>query len=118
MLFSAVAASSQAVGGRSISHYADEMCEKQGIKDSKEYLKVALKLVSDAEYKISNIGIMIEGKRPKILPIEDDMKKTIASLCGINEDKVGITATSGEDLTTFGRGEGMQCFSVVTLVKK
>ena len=118
ILHSLFNALSQGVGGRGLSHYADEMLEKQGIKDSKEYLGVALKLVDDAEYKLNNIGIMLEGKKPRILPIEDEIKKSIASLCNIDADKIGITATSGEDLTVFGKGKGMQCFTAVTLVKK
>jgi len=118
ILHSLFNALSQAVGGRGLSHYADDMLEKQGIKDSKEYLKVALKLVADAEYKLNNVGIMLEGKKPRILPIEDDVKKSVALLCGIDVGMVGITATSGEDLSVFGKGKGMQCFSAITLVKK
>ena len=43
------------------------------------------------------------------------MKKTIASLLNIQPNQVGITFTSGEGLTSFGRGEGIQALSVVLM---
>jgi 2C-methyl-D-erythritol 2,4-cyclodiphosphate synthase len=32
-------------------------------------------------------------------------------------DAIGINATSGEDLTAFGQGQGVQAFCIVSLVK-
>ncbi|MFH1642234.1 MAG: 2-C-methyl-D-erythritol 4-phosphate cytidylyltransferase [Nanoarchaeota archaeon] len=107
---------SQAVGGRSLGFYADKMCSS-GITDSKEYLKKALQLVSEREYQITNIGIMFEGKHPNISVYEDQIKKSIASLCSIDPSNIGITATSGEDLTSWGKGQGVQAFSIVSLTK-
>jgi 2-C-methyl-D-erythritol 4-phosphate cytidylyltransferase/2-C-methyl-D-erythritol 2,4-cyclodiphosphate synthase len=108
---------SQGIGDRSIGHYADSMCEN-GIKDSREYVKVILKRMNDRNYEINNIGIMLEGKKPKISSYEDKIKESLARLLSLNEDKIGITATSGEEMTAFGKGIGMQCFCVVTLNKK
>ena len=108
---------SQAVGGRSLGHYADKMYEK-GITDSKEYIKEALKLLDEGGYALNNIGIMFEGKKPKILDHEDKMKEIIAALCSIDKTNIGITATSGEDLTPWGKGEGCQAFAVVTVYRK
>ena len=92
--------------------------KEQGIKDSKEYLKVILDIMNDRGYSIGNVGIMLEGKQPRILPIEDQLKESIDSLINLGKDKIGITATSGEALSPFGKGLGMQCFCVVTLNKK
>ena len=33
----------------------------------------------------------------------------------LNKENIGITYTSGEGLTAFGQGKGMQCFCVVTI---
>jgi len=108
---------SQAVGGKSIGNYADQMLQN-GVTDSKEYLKVALGLVDEAGYKVNNVGIMLEGRNPKLDDHHDNIKESIASLCGIDKEKVGLTATSGEDLTPFGKGLGIQAFAVVTVNKK
>jgi len=107
---------SQAVGKRSIGFYSDKMC-REGIKDSREYLKLALKMVKDSGYKVNNIGVMIEAKKPRIEPYVDDMKKSIARILMITQNMVGITATSGEGLTAFGRGMGIQVFAIATVVR-
>jgi len=117
ILHSLFNALSQAIGKKSLSYYADPMCKK-GIKDSKEYLKVILKKVKDEGYEINNIGIMIEAKKPRLEHYEIKIKENIAKLCSIDKNQVGVTTTSGEELTAFGKGLGIQVFSVVTVAKK
>ncbi len=45
------------------------------------------------------------------------MKEKIANTCEINRSQVGITATTGEDLTSFGKGEGLQCICIITTME-
>ena len=45
------------------------------------------------------------------------MKENIAQICKINISDIGITATTGEDLTAFGRGEGIQVITLITVIK-
>lgn len=49
-------------------------------------------------------------KSPKI----EEMRKNIARILNINESSVGITATSGEELTEFGKGNGISVFVCMT----
>ena len=113
-LFNAVA---QALGEGSISYYADPLCRK-GITDSSKYLAVIRGIMAQRGYAVGNIGIMLEGKRPRVAGLEGPMKERIAGIFGITPDHIGITATTGEGLTDFGRGLGMQCFCVVMLQRK
>lgn len=109
---------SQACGGESLGYYADPLCQK-GIKDSREYMKIPMKMVREMGYRVQNVGIMVEARTPH-LSMEDiaKMKYSIASLTGVSEKDVGITITSGEGLTAFGRGEGMLAQAVVSLVNR
>lgn len=108
---------SQACGGQSIGHYADPLLE-QGIRDSREYLKVPLDMVSGMGYRIQNIGIMVEAARPRFPPETiERMRNSIAQLAGIGEGDVGLTFTSGEGLTSFGRGEGILAQAIVSIIK-
>jgi 2-C-methyl-D-erythritol 2,4-cyclodiphosphate synthase len=113
-LFNAI---SQACGGRSLGFYADQLLE-EGVTDSARYLAVALGLVKERNCRVHNIGIMVEAKRPRI-PLEDidRMRRAIAGLVGIHERDVGITLTSGEGLSSFGRGKGILVQAVVSLVE-
>lgn len=111
------AAIEQALGRENFSVYADRMCQ-DGITDSVEYLKVAKAHLEADGYIIGNLGISVEGRKPKILPIEDGIKTKLSEILEIGKDRIGINATTGENLTAFGRGEGIQVFAVVSLMKK
>ena len=90
---------------------SDEMC-KNGITDSEEYLKEALKYLNE---KIVHVSISIECKIPKITPKIEEMRKNIARILCISENSVGITATTGEGLTEFGKGNGVAVFACLTV---
>lgn len=90
---------------------SDDMC-KAGIKDSEEYLKEALKYL---ENKIVHVSVSIECQTPKISPKIEEMRKNISRILGIAENAIGITATSGEGLTEFGKGNGISVFSCITV---
>lgn len=90
---------------------SDEMC-KNGIKDSNEYLKESLKYLDS---KIVHISVSIEALNPKISPKVEEIRKSIANILGITENSVGITATTGEGLTEFGKGQGISCFAILTV---
>jgi 2-C-methyl-D-erythritol 2,4-cyclodiphosphate synthase len=45
------------------------------------------------------------------------MRANIAKLCKLDISQVGITATSGEGLTDFGCGEGVQAFCIITTIE-
>src|SRR3989344_5024151 len=107
----------QSMGGNSIGHYADDMF-RNGISDSKEYLKVALDMLKINDYQINNIGVMIECKTPKIDPKADEIRDSIEALTGVPGERIGVTATTGEGLTDAGKGLGIQVFSVVSVSKK
>lgn len=91
---------------------ADDLCLKDGITDSEVYLREALKTLGAQQ--ISHIALTIEGKRPKLKERLVEMRQNIASVVQLDISQVGITATSGEGLTDFGCGEGVQCFAIVT----
>ena len=92
---------------------ADKMC-REGITDSREYLKAALEDLAAMGQKVSHVSFTIECSRPKISPMADEMRGSIGSLLGIPASEVGITATTGEGLTDFGRGLGISVFCIIT----
>lgn len=97
-----------------IGAVADKMC-REGITDSKEYLKVAL--VDLGDWQISHVSIALECLRPKIDPKVPALRESIAGLLAVATDDVCITATTGEGLTDCGRGSGIQASVVLTAVR-
>lgn len=114
VLHSVTNAISGITGVNILGPIADKMCLDQGITDSREYLREALKYLE--ENQISHLSISIECLRPKIFPKITEMKESIADLMNINPANIGITATTGEGLTDFGKGEGIQVFSIITVM--
>ncbi|MBI2541761.1 2-C-methyl-D-erythritol 4-phosphate cytidylyltransferase [Candidatus Woesearchaeota archaeon] len=110
-LFNAI---SSAVGCKSLGYYADPMLER-GITDSKQYLKAVLDKPSQKNMKISNVSISIEAKKPRLDMYTGKIINSLSKILAIDKGRIGLTYTSGEGLTAFGRGEGMQCFVVVSL---
>jgi 2-C-methyl-D-erythritol 2,4-cyclodiphosphate synthase len=105
----------QALGDDAFSRYADAMCAR-GIADSREYVKVATSRVEAAGYRVNNVGVTIEARTPRIEPLRLAMKQSISTLVGVAPNAVGINATSGEGMTPFGKGEGIQAFAIVSLI--
>lgn len=98
-------------GHNILGKVADEMCQN-GIVDSEMYVREALCFL---EEKIVHVSISIEAKVPKINPKIDEMRKNIARILQIEEKNVGITATTGEDLTECGKGNGIGVFACITV---
>lgn len=94
-----------------LGEIADNMC-RSGITDSKEYLTEALKYLNE---KIVHVSVTIEGKMPKISPKVEEMRVSISNIMGISSSQVGITATTGEGLTEFGKGNGVSVFAILTV---
>jgi 2-C-methyl-D-erythritol 2,4-cyclodiphosphate synthase len=96
---------------------ADNLC-KAGVTDSAEYLKAALADLGGVGFRVSHVSVSVECARPKILPKMDAIRARVAELLGVSVADVGLTATSGEGLTDFGKGLGIQAFAVVTAESK
>jgi 2-C-methyl-D-erythritol 2,4-cyclodiphosphate synthase len=77
---------------------AKDLCRKDGITDSQVYVERAAKTLGKQE--IVHVALSIEGKRPFL-----------------RIDQVGLSANSGDGLTDFGCGDGLQCFCILTTVQ-
>ncbi|MDQ3001885.1 MAG: 2-C-methyl-D-erythritol 2,4-cyclodiphosphate synthase [Fibrobacterota bacterium] len=95
---------------------ADGMC-KAGISDSAAYLQKALEDLDAMGYRITHVSVTLECGRPKILPLLPAMTARVAELLSLGPEDVGITATSGEGLTDFGKGLGIQAFAIATAMR-
>ena len=91
---------------------SDDMCLKQGITDSRAYLEEALKYLGDN--RLVHLSLSIECLTPKISPKIPEIRKSLSRLLNLPENAIGITATTGEGLTQFGQGKGIQVFSCLT----
>jgi len=95
---------------------AMELCRKDGITDSQVYLEKALETLGTQ--KIQHVALTVEGKRPRMQSRIDEIRHNVARVMHLEFSQIGLTVTSGDGLTDFGCGDGMQCFcSLTTMVE-
>lgn len=95
---------------------ADELCLEHGITDSKAYLEIALADLEDLGYKLLHISFTVQAKKPKLLHFINSIRKSIANIVDLEDKQIMLTATSGEGLTAFGRGEGIETFCIISVI--
>jgi 2-C-methyl-D-erythritol 2,4-cyclodiphosphate synthase len=91
---------------------SDEICLKQGITDSRVYLSKAIETLRD--YRIVHVSVSVEALKPHLAFHIQTIRESIAKLLSLEIKHVGFTATTGEKLTGFGKGEGIQAFAIIT----
>ncbi|MDR2592863.1 MAG: 2-C-methyl-D-erythritol 2,4-cyclodiphosphate synthase [Chitinispirillales bacterium] len=105
------------VSGQNIlGKISDDLC-RNGQTDSRVYLEKAMETLSAGGWTLTHVSISIEAKRPHLADRIPAIKRSIASLLSLNESDIGLTATTGEGLTAFGRGEGIQALVIVSAVR-
>ena len=92
--------------------------EKWKNADSLILLSKVIKLIRQKGWEINNIDSVIVAERPKINPYIKLMKKNISKVLQIDQEYIGIKATTNEKLGPEGREEAISCHSVVLLEKK
>lgn len=91
--------------------------EKYKGADSLELLKKVVDVLVSDGYSINNIDATLIAQRPKMRPFIDEMRKNIASVCGVSIDFISVKATTEEKLGFTGREEGISAHAVCIIEK-
>ncbi len=100
-----------------IGKYFPPSDEKWKNADSLFLLSKVIELIRKEGWEVNNIDSVIVAERPKIKPHVVQMKKNISKILDIDDNLIGIKATTNEKLGPEGREEGISCHSVVLLKK-
>ena len=95
-------------------HFPDSSNEFKDI-DSKLLLKRVCLLIAENKFSIGNIDSTICLEQPKIAVHIPAMKKVLAKVMNIEENKISIKATTNEKIGFIGREEGISCYAVVLI---
>ncbi|HQP57231.1 MAG TPA: 2-C-methyl-D-erythritol 2,4-cyclodiphosphate synthase [Syntrophorhabdus sp.] len=96
------------------THFPDSDNSIKGIESTKILLHVA-DLVHKKGYTVVNIDAVVAAQEPKIAPIRDAMRKNIATIIGISDDRISIKGKTTEGLGFVGRKEGIEVYAVALL---
>ena len=86
--------------------------------DSKELLAAVLTLPEYAGWQVVNADITIALQAPRLAPHIAAMRRTLAGVMGIEEDRVSVKATTTEHLGFVGRKEGCEVWAIVLIARK
>lgn len=94
--------------------FPDTDPENRG-RDSAEMTTTALGAVAALGWKIVNIDCIVFAQRPKLLPHRQAIRQRLADILGIEPERVGLQAKTGEGLDAIGREEAIaaQCVALL-----
>ena len=75
----------------------------------------AVELLHAQGGSLVNADCVLIAEAPRILPLVPQMKSALAPILGVQEKRIGIKATTNEQLGAIGRSEGMAAFATVSL---
>ena len=97
-------------------HFPDTDERYRGVS-SLELLGRVGELIKEKGFTVGNIDATVLAQRPKLAPYVPEMRKNIARVLGVDEDRVSVKATTEEKLGFTGSGEGIAAHSVALCLK-
>jgi 2-C-methyl-D-erythritol 2,4-cyclodiphosphate synthase len=85
-------------------------------RDSLEMLSLAAKHVRSHGWQVAQVDVTVVAERPKLSPHRDAMRSALAGALGVTPSAVSVKGKTNEGLGWIGRGEGLACFAVATLL--
>lgn len=101
-----------------IGHYFPDNDPSNKDLDSKIILSKALSESDRLGYQVGNIDLTIIAEKPKILPYIETIKTSLSNTMNIPKERIGVKATTNEQIGAIGRMEGIATFAVCCLIKK
>ena len=98
-------------------HFPDSDPSLKGI-NSFLMLKEVMSLVKRDMYSLNNIDITIVAQQPKLSSYIDAMEENLSKALNADVSRVNVKATTTEEMGFAGRKEGIEAYSVVTLMKR
>jgi len=82
---------------------------------SRVFLARALELAGRTGYIVSNLDVTVITERPKIGPVREALRRSLAELLGTPIDRVNIKGKTHERLDSIGQGDAIEVHAVVLM---
>ena len=105
-----------AAGLGDIGELFPDTSEVNAGRDSVEMLRLAVARVRAAGWAPAQADITVIAETPRIGPHRPAMRERLADAMGIGPDAVMVKGKTNEGMGWIGRGEGIACIAVATLV--
>jgi 2-C-methyl-D-erythritol 2,4-cyclodiphosphate synthase len=85
-------------------------------KDSIEMLQAAVARLQGAGWHVQQVDVTVVTEQPKIAPHRAAMRERLAWALRIDAAAVSVKGKTNEGMGWIGRGEGLACMAVATIV--
>ena len=96
-------------------HFPDDDPKNKDL-NSENIVSHAYQSIVKLGLSVNNIDITVLLESPKISPYKEQMIKHLARLLSIKNNSVNIKASTSESLGFIGRGEGVTCYCIASLI--
>ena len=86
--------------------------------DSLLLLREVVRVLNENGYEVVNIDSTIIAQMPKMKPHIPEMRKNIASACGVDVNFVSVKATTEEGMGFTGTGDGISAHAICLIKSK
>ncbi len=104
-----------AVGERDIGHFFPVDDPAYDGANSLDLLKTVLSVAEKCGKRVSNVSVSIIAEKPIIAPHILKMKRTLSPILDISIERIGISATTNEQVGDIGSGDAIAAFATVLL---
>jgi 2-C-methyl-D-erythritol 2,4-cyclodiphosphate synthase len=87
-------------------------------RDSIDMLRRAVARVGEVGWRVEQVDVAVIAERPKIMPHREGMRHALADALGVSPGDVSVKGKTNEGMGFVGRGEGLACVAVATLVRR
>jgi len=95
--------------------FPDSDAENRG-RDSLEMLRLAVRRVRDRGFVVGNVDVTVIAETPRLSSYRNAMRAHLAEALGVSEGCVMVKGKSNEQMGWIGRGEGLACIAVASLL--
>ena len=95
--------------------FSDRDPENKG-KDSLDMLRAAVARIAQLGWRVEHVDVTIVAERPKIASHRELMRERLAPALGVSSANVSVKGKTNEGMGWIGRGEGIACVAVATIV--
>ena len=86
--------------------------------DSIVLLRATVAILAGAGFTVAHVDATVVLEAPKLSPVRDEIRATLAAALGLGVDHVSVKATRGEGMGFVGREEGVATLALATVVRR
>lgn len=105
-----------AIGAGDIGQLFSDTDARNRGRNSVEMLAVAVEQVQAKGYRVCQVDVTVVAEAPRIAPYREAMSVALAHALRVDRRDVSIKGKTNEGMGWVGRGEGIACVAVASLV--